>query len=154
MQPTTTTDPPSMNLIASGKRRGGLAAKLATELELVQRQLADAIERSGPEYLADADQELAAWLASVASEYPQIEEPSEPMSWPLAARVELGALITKLTGTDVPGGDVPRAEALRCAAQIHELVAAQGGAPDLADGIVLAWDRPYSGTRLVTRTVR
>lgn len=64
MQTTTTTDrpPPTSepDLIATAKRRGGFAAKLAAELESTRRQLkgahariADLSDRSGPE-LADA----------------------------------------------------------------------------------------------------
>lgn len=149
----TTSDRPSStpDLITTGKRRGGVAAKLATELELVQRQLADAVERSGPEFLTDADQELAGWLAMVAADSPQVSEPIEPLGWRAPARAELGELISKYLGTDVPPGTRGRAEEMRVGAAIAELCEREGCDPELVDAILALSQRCQRPTR---RTVR
>jgi hypothetical protein len=154
LQTTTTTD--TSDLIATAKRRGGLAAKLAAEIEATRCQLAAALEqldaaldRSGPEYLADGDVQLAAWLAGVAADHPQLEEPASPMEWPVAARAQLCDLIGRHRCIDRASGVRPRAELLRIAAEIHDLCEAHGGSADLADAITMedddAW-RQLHGT--------
>jgi hypothetical protein len=136
------------DLIATARRRGGLAAELAAELADAQRQLEDALGRSGPEYLADHDVELAGWLALAARRHPLLEEPMTLLYIDAAARAQLAELISRYHCCDVPSGERPRAELLRIAAEIHELCAAHGYGPGYADALVLdeddhAWRRRY-----------
>ncbi len=151
--PPTTSEP---DLIATAKRRGGLAAKIADELEATRRQLAsanDAIdslaERVGSEHLTESDINLASWLALAASWHPRLQEPTMPLQWPPEARRQLEELIEKARGVDLPEGQQrTRAEQLTIHAAIHELCEAQGAGPELADALVLGdddrtWRRRY-----------
>lgn len=142
----TTTEPP--DLIAAARRRGGLAAKLALEIESLRRQLDDARDRSGPEYLVDSDVDLASWLAGAAADHPQLEDPTAPMDWPAAARRALADLIAQCRGVDRCEPRT-RVEELQLHVELHALCEANGSGPELADAIILgdddhAWRWRYS----------
>lgn len=69
--------PQETDLVATAKRRGGIAAKLAAQIASLQRQLrashgriSELCDRSGPEYLVEDDISLASWLVGVAADHP------------------------------------------------------------------------------------
>lgn len=108
--------------------------------------------------LSDTDLELAAWLASAARNHPGVEHVTAPLSWPAAARARLAQLISEYRDMNRSAGLPPRARSLdlRLAADIHELCAAHGARPELADALILDDDREWQRRYLPehARTVR
>jgi hypothetical protein len=102
------------------------------------------VEVPAPDVLSETDLELAAWLAGVAANHPDLENATEPLSWPAAAREKLEQLISDYRddrrGLLKPR---PRSLTLRLASQIHELFEELGCHADIADAIILDDDREW-----------
>lgn len=133
---------------APGCHEAAEIASLRIRLAAAHERINELCDRTGPEYLAGPDLELAAWLGTVAGTHPQLNDPTAPLAWPAAARVQLEGLISRYRGGDLPGGLPPRAEQLRIAAEIHTLCEAhdcgpESSAEELADAIILDDDREW-----------
>lgn len=107
-------------------------------IALLERDLGSRSVRHAHIRIDAEDTDLAAWLCAAAAICPELREPAAPLTWPVQSRRRFEILADQLGERGRP-----RAEILRLGAALHDLVATNGGDPELADAILAAVDEMH-----------